>query len=589
MRATLASLSAALLLSAALTAGESAPPGPPPAVGKVMEIKAVCRNGQTFVTWKDAAGGEAGAGFRYALYRSDAPITPDNLAKAEKRIWGIVNNSTKLYTFTFNGRLAVDRIDPKRPTCVIEEGGKPLPDGSGLAVVTAQEAGKRFYAVLPTDLEGKPFGTVVPGENATVQPVEEQVAPIQPIRVWASKERQDQHYALSGDQGLPLMVMLHASGGYSYAGTHASGDYYNYFGPRDWGYQEGMPGAFAVDEDRLSAPKGSRRLRLIPTECVVDPRSGPRQGAMPLETYWFGYYCVPQWASHAEPRAYPFTERRTLWTIDWVIKKYGADPERVYGMGGSMGAWGSISLLLRHPEVFAALYPTMPRMRQRGLPGIGGYPKGNELMEDGKTNYLERMDSVRFAGEHREDLPFLGWAIGRQDGFATWQEQVDMVKALTASHHGFAFAWNNGTHGTDTKSGSAPISQVLKSYPAEKFARNQSYPAFGNSSINQDPGAGDPKAGDMEGGVNLGFAWKDVVDEDGKWSVKLSNDLAKAEMTVDVTPRRCQKFKAKPGDKLKWTNSAGGAGEVAADQWGLVTVEKVKIAPGAESVLTITK
>ena len=60
-------------------------------------------------------------------------------------------------------------------------------------------------------------------------------------------------------------------------------------------------------------------------------------------------------------------------------------------------------------------------------------------------------------------------------------------------------------------------------------------------------------------------------------------------MTVDVTLRRCQQFKLKAGDKLKWTNSAGGAGDVTADQWGLATVEKVKIASGAETVLTITK
>ncbi len=31
----------------------------------------VYRNGQTFVTWKDAAEGEAGARLRYSLYRSD--------------------------------------------------------------------------------------------------------------------------------------------------------------------------------------------------------------------------------------------------------------------------------------------------------------------------------------------------------------------------------------------------------------------------------------------------------------------------------------------------------------------------------------
>ena len=138
------------------------------------------------------------------------------------------------------------------------------------------------------------------------------------------------------------------------------------------------------------------------------------------------------------------------------------------------------------------------------------------------------------------------------------------------------------------------MGKVVKYFGQDKFARNQSYPAFGNNSINDDIGSGElegkeVKDGLKEGGINLGFIWKDVVDEPGKWSVKLSNDLAKAEMTVDVTPRRCQQFKLKAGDKLKWTNSAGGAGDVTADQWGLVTVEKVKIAAGAETVLTITK
>lgn len=569
-------------LAATLAAQD--PPATQP-VGAVTGISAACRNGQTFVTWKDAAAGEVGAGCRYTLYRSEAPITPSNMGKAEKRISGIVNNSARLYSFSFNARLAVDRIDPKRPTCVIEEGGQPLPDGSGVAVVTPEKDGRWFYAVVVTDLKGRPLGSVVPGESATTQPLEERVATIQPIKVWDSKDRKDQRYALSGEKGLPLLVSLHSSGGYSYVGPHPSGDYYNYFGPRQWGYQEGMPGAFAVDEERLAEPKGSRQLRLLPTECIVDLRNG----VMPLETYWFGYLCAPPWASQAEPRAYPFTEYRTLWTIDWVIRKYGVDPERVYGAGASMGAWGSISLLLRHPETFAAIYPTMPRMRQTGLPGLSGYAKGTELMDDGKTKYLDRMDSVKFVAEHHDDLPFLGWSIGRQDGFATWQEQVDMVKALTASHHGFAFAWNNGGHGTDTKSGSAPMALVRRYCPPEKFARNRSYPAFGNSSINQDPGPGDAKAGDMEGGINLGFDWKDVADEAGRWSAVLSNELAKTEMTVDVTPRRCQRFRPKPGVKFRWANSAGGTGEITADCWGLVTVEKVRIPAGATTTLTLTR
>jgi hypothetical protein len=106
-------------------------------------------------------------------------------------------------------------------------------------------------------------------------------------------------------------------------------------------------------------------------------------------------------------------------------------------------------------------------------------------MADGKTEYLDRADGPRFAAEHPGDLPFLGWACGRNDGYATWQEHIDMVKAMTEAHHGFAFAWNNGGHGE----GGRAMQMITKYYPAEKFARQRSYPAFGNSSIDDNMGA----------------------------------------------------------------------------------------------------
>ena len=88
-------------------------------------------------------------------------------------------------------------------------------------------------------------------------------------------------------------------------------------------------------------------------------------------------------------------------------------------------------------------------------------------MDDGKTDYFVRMDMVRFAQDHSADLPFYGWCCGRRDGFASWQEQIDMVRALTAAKHGFAFAWNNGDH----SSGAQPMAQVTKFYPPELLQR----------------------------------------------------------------------------------------------------------------------
>ena len=49
------------------------------------------------------------------------------------------------------------------------------------------------------------------------------------------------------------------------------------------------------------------------------------------------------------------------------------------------------------------------------------------------------------------------------------------------------------------------MARIAKYYPPERFARNHSYPAFSNSSIDQKFGNGDPKDGDLEGGINLGF------------------------------------------------------------------------------------
>ena len=147
------------------------------------------------------------------------------------------------------------------------------------------------------------------------------------------------------------------------------------------------------------------------------------------------------------------------------------------------------------------------------------------------------------------------------------------------------------------------MSEIRRWYPPEKFARNQSYPAFGNSSIDDDLGTGEIEVTDggrtqrvlkddngaLAGGINLGFVWKDVVDQSDTWSMALANELAQNEMTVDVTPRRCQRFKLRSGETVTWTSTAGGKGTVTADKWGLVTVTGVSIAPGKNTVLTIKK
>ena len=266
-----------------------------------------------------------------------------------------------------------------------------------------------------------------------------------------------------------------------------------------------------------------------------------------------------------------------------IRDSYQADPDRVYVVGGSMGAWGSMTFASRRPDLFSAVYPDRPRFRQGNMAGVGTSPTDADTLPDG-TPWRDHHDSVRFVSEHREDLPFIGWNIGRNDGFATWQEQLDMVAALTASHHGFAFAWNDGDH----SSGSDASTEVMRWYPPERFARDLSYPALGNSSIDDDLGPGDPLLGDRVGGINLGFSWTDPVDEAGRWSIELENALATAEMTVDVTPRRAQQFHPAPGTSVSFTTSSGQSGAIDVDGNGLVTVVGVRLTAGAPTTLTLT-
>lgn len=541
---------------------------------EVTDIKVTHKNGQTFITWKDIAEGEEGAKYFYSIYRSDSIITEEN--KGKPYSYNILNNSGILFGGAFNVK---SRASDKTPMTIFEVKGEPLPHWTGLAVVTTDKNGKYFYAVVATDLKHVPVTKIIAGKNSLTEPIPEEVNPIQPFKIYDSKERgqYSAQTSLTGKENLPLTFALHASnaGG---GGAGGYGDYYLYFSRPEWGYRDGLPGVFSIQENRA---KDGNSLTVTNRETLEHP-----SGNSGFETYWFGYVAIPQWAEIKEPRAYPFTERRALWILEYCIKTYKADRNRIYSGGGSMGAWGSTSFAFRQKEIFAAVYPNRPRTIQKGMPSLVKVNKGDKiLLDDNKTDYFDRMNSVSFAQNEKSDLPFYGWCCGRRDGFATWKEQIEMVEALKTSRHGFAFAWNDGDH----SSGASPMGEVTKYYPDRRFALNLSYPAFSNSSIDNNMGNGDPKDGDLIGGINLGFKWIDPVETETKWVVEMGNDLCKETMAVDVTPRRCQTFKRIPSQEYNWSTASGDKGKVIADKDGIITIEKVKIEVGKNTVLTIEK
>ena len=101
-------------------------------------------------------------------------------------------------------------------------------------------------------------------------------------------------------------------------------------------------------------------------------------------------------------------------------------------------------------------------------------------------------------------------------------------------------------------------------------------------------GDGDHDDAEKGGGINLHQLWdpETLVDEPTRWEITLylRDDCPYPTLTTDLTPRRCQKFKAAPGQAFKWTNRSDDkevqSGTVAADQHGLITIKTVKVTKG---------
>lgn len=103
----------------------------------MTDIKAICRNGQTFVTWKDVAGGSDGAKYRYSLYRSNKPITQDNLDKAELFYKGLFNNEAKLFGSAFTQEA---RQNEKQLIFTVFNGTTPVSVTLPTAIIAVGEA-----------------------------------------------------------------------------------------------------------------------------------------------------------------------------------------------------------------------------------------------------------------------------------------------------------------------------------------------------------------------------------------------------------------------------------------------------------------
>jgi hypothetical protein len=166
-------------------------------------------------------------------------------------------------------------------------------------------------------------------------------------------------------------------------------------------------------------------------------------------------------------------------------------------------------------------------------------------------------------------------------GFMPWPE---MIHAMTSTKRALAANWSTNGPGPV-----GPLRDLVS-----RIRLHQSLPAFTRCSLDSSPGDGDHADAEKGSGINLYQLWEPetVVDEAGRWEITLylREDCPYPECTTDLTPRRCQKFKARPGQSFKWVRTplddarALQSGTATADRWGLVTLEGVKVAKGKNRI-----
>ena len=580
------------------------------AAEQVTDLHAHHRSGQTFITWKEITVEPTpdklsvpelirqkdhqtkGLGVKYRIYRDSHPITSLEGLSPIAEVAALSGWNTDFYG-------AYPKKHHQAFRYVIKDGGDPLPIGVGLYVSNPQTQGASYYAV--TAIRGNQENRILDSGNVLTQSVQEEVG--QGVPVLQRVETTEKFYFVKGSISLQYYVRWESPPQVSVTGKPF--DYLVAIPPR---LADPAPVGLHLHSWGGSMTKG------------LGSWHNAKKGALLVSTnqipydWWTGYHehyfekLSRKDSSRWEQGVIrPYTQQRVLSFLDWVSTQWNVDRTRMFVAGGSMGGSGSAMLGIRHPENFAWVksnvgvhVPALSPQFKSSYRKVFGRQEWGVLFEDG-TPVWDYFSDVWYLKKYpKKEIPFLTFSNGKNDKNIGWRQAVEFYQALQETKRPHLFSWGQKGHNqraTMPKFWEGRLQKQGQIMPID-IQNNQSVPAFTHSSLDDNPGNGDPSDGDPSGQINAHLYWltENIVDEDQRWemTVGVGPKAPKAEGVVDVTPRRCQQFRLKPHEKLVWTNTriSDGeiiqSGEVIADEWGLVTLEKVAISNNMNR-LTIRK
>ncbi|MBM4035451.1 MAG: hypothetical protein FJ291_27230 [Planctomycetes bacterium] len=565
---------------------------PPPATG----LKAIYRAGQVFLTWTEAncpfAGKEVvlwkelkadldrirggnGPVTTYRIYRHTKPITRQTIAQAEL-LDEVGQHSAfderEIKTEWKGEQIKNVRVaDAPVPRIAVEEKSE-LPIGTGVWATTCRKDGGFFYAVVAT-VDGVE-NTVALNEGNTAGPLREKVAPTEPVFFREQPlqyEKRAQHcYVWWLDPplaNLPSFIHLSVSPPIAEKEAGASPSsplaprpsslrplfIYNWWWGSGWNRAAQYPMAEAVG-------------------FVID------QNCMQTRGVHDGYGTLKAW-SQGKVQGWFVRQFRAL--LPWLKAKYGVDDDRVFALSSGW-AW-------QYPDLFAATFECTTMNMKRSPAGneckrYWGDPQRPAPTEWGASAWEQWNAPEWIRSNPTVELPLITYAPRMHTGDFGILDKPPLYRALLDTKRAWSACFGEG-----------PL--IGHKDPDWMFAlrRSDSVAAFGNCSLDDNPGIG--FGGDPGGQMNawLAFEPRTQVDSPDRWEMTLylvagdkrgRGGAPLDACTADVTPRRCQRFKPSPGAKVTWTNTSLAdanpvqTGTAIADQWGLVTAQRVIISKG---------
>ncbi|MEO6169294.1 MAG: hypothetical protein ABIO46_02115 [Chitinophagales bacterium] len=558
----------------------------------VSQLKATYRNGQVFLTWKNPSV----ANLQYNVYRSTTPLLTSSQLNTQTFLGFVRDNSSK------NIQLSQDTQEDLYYK--IEDDGAPLAANEGLYVVTCTGVQLYYYAVTVKNLSNnKEAKSLTLDKNTLLLPVIELVTKPQPVFQdsiqTAGNDVKHQYVQFGNNQETSLYPALNSTGSYGF----------NFYLVKR-GNAASYP-LVIVYEGEGAVAGGGAGLDGDFTNCYVlgvnDWLPIPdNQGNIGDNSRYCCYHENFNIYSKNNPipttgviKTYP--QRRYIEAIHWAASHFPIDAGKIYLKGTSSTGFGALLTAAIIPEEIAAVYAVVEPLSIKPNPqsvleqmwGLGSSKLNTDIL-NWKTQipltFPQLTDMVDMAGLNElREVPLIFDVHGKGDNSVGWTSgKIEWFDSLQMNHYGGVIYWDQREHNGNNKD----FLSEETTPDFFRYATYQSYPAFSNCSINQNPGNGSPNNGDPYGALNGYLDWQDdITDENCNYTIHvLVKDLYVGgapdpeqynTCKTDITFRRFQQFHPNAGASIKWKNFNSSNSKIQSGtvnyNGGLITLKDITV------------